>query len=117
MKKIFIIGSSGLLGSSATVFFRNLGYDVVATNSSELDITDISKLEEYINNNQPDVIINCAAFTNVDACETEEGWIRAEALNAKAPVDLARICLEKNITCIHVSTCLLYTSPSPRDPE
>ncbi len=108
MKKIAILGAGGLLGSEATVFFRNSRYEVIAVGSSSLDITDSVQVDNFLYQNKPDVVINCAAFTNVDACETKEGRELAIAINGQAPISLVKKCLQKNITCIHISTDYVF---------
>ena len=108
MKKILIIGANGLLGSETTVFFRKYKYNVVTVDKTELNITDIVQVKNFLQNNKPDVIINCAAFTNVDACETSTGKDLAMQINGQAPIDLVRLCLDENITCMHISTDYVF---------
>ncbi len=108
MKKILIIGANGLLGSETTVFFRKYKYNVVTVDKTELDITDIVQVKKFLQNHKPDALINCAAFTNVDACETSTGKDLAMQINGQAPIDLVRLCLDENITCIHISTDYVF---------
>lgn len=104
MKKIAILGAGGLLGSEATVFFRDAGYEVIAIDNSSLDVTNVVEVKIFLDDTKPDAVINCAAFTNVNACETQEGKKQAMMVNGQAPIDLIEKCLERNIACIHIST-------------
>ena len=67
---ILITGANGQLGNDSITVFRKK-HTVVAQSSQELDIADKSAVEAIVQETQPDVILNCAAFTKVDACETE----------------------------------------------
>ena len=83
--------------SSDKYFFTDVN-QVEGVETTYLDITDLDAIRKMVVDNDVKVIVNCAAWTNVDACETDEKLAAlAEKLNAEAP------------------NCLLYTSPSPRD--
>ena len=123
MKKILVTGANGQLGrairheyAGENVEFINT--DVVMTEEihSTLDITSIDEVMSLVKQTKPDVIINCAAHTNVDKCEQE--WDLAYKINAIGPRNLSIAATETGAKMVHVSTdyvCLLYTSPSPRD--
>ena len=72
----------------------------------ELDITKREETEKYILDNLPDIIINCAAYTNVDKAEEEKE--HAYNINCVGTLNLARICNNYNITLIHTSTDYVF---------
>lgn len=97
--KILILGAKGQLGKALQAQYPNArGVD-----SDELDITDLAQLNDFDWSNVS-VILNAAAYTNVDGAETPEGRIAAWAVNAVAPANLASIALANDITLVHVST-------------
>ncbi len=79
---------------------------VIAVDVDELDITDREATVTYIRRIQPDTVINCAAFTNVDGCETNRD--AAYRVNALGPRNLAMACEKINARLIHVSTDYVF---------
>ena len=73
---------------------------VIPVDVDELDITDREATINYIRRHQPDTVINCAAFTNVDGCETSRD--AAFKVNALGPRNLALACEKVNARLIHV---------------
>ena len=72
MKKIIVTGCNGQLGRAVNLFFKDAAdISFVNTDVGELDITNIDKVMELAREVKPYAIINCAAHTGVDACETE----------------------------------------------
>src|SRR4051794_27411853 len=75
--RVLVTGAKGMLGSDVCAAFRNAGHDVVATARQAekgfvaLDITDLSAARAVLGLYSPDVVVHCAAFANVDACERE----------------------------------------------
>jgi dTDP-4-dehydrorhamnose reductase len=108
MKKILVLGASGSLGSrihqsisnSYGTFFGNS--PVNKSNLYYLDVSNLNKLSQLLEEIQPDVVINCIGFTNVDDCEKfpEKSWI----VNCKSPVDIAEICRVNDVKFVHIST-------------
>ena len=103
--EIVILGAGGRLGAALMREFRPK-YDVVGFNHAQLDLSDLEGLREKVGATTFDVLINAAAFTNVDACETERD--RAFRINADAPGVLAEICNEKDAKLIHFSTDYVF---------
>ena len=96
---IVIIGSKGQLGKALQAKYPNArGVD-----SDELDITNLDQMNAF-DWSGVSVILNAAAYTNVDGAETSEGRVAAWAVNAVAPSNLANIALSNDITLVHVST-------------
>lgn len=104
-KKLLICGSSGQLGSDAV---RVMGdtYELLALNEHELDITRIPDLEDVISSFRPDIILNCAAYTHVDACETEKE--RARDVNAGGPANISQCVKKHGGTLVHISTDYVF---------
>ena len=87
---------------------------VIPVDVDELDITDREATINYIRRHQPDTVINCAAFTNVDGCETARD--AAFKVNAIGPRNLALACEKVNARLIHISTDYVFpgTESEPR---
>ena len=103
--KIVIIGSGGRLGAALTREYRDK-FDVVGFNHAQLDLANCDQVRERVTALDFDVLINCAAFTNVDLCETERE--QAFQINAEAPRVLGEICREKKAKLIHFSTDYVF---------
>jgi dTDP-4-dehydrorhamnose reductase len=103
--RIVITGAGGLVGRVLADVAREQGRDVAALSSSEWDITDPTAAERHIE--AGDVVINCAAYTDVDAAETDEA--RAYAVNAEAPGHLAQACARAGAQFIHISTDYVFS--------
>ena len=103
--KIIIIGSSGRLGAALMREYRGKS-DVEGFNHTQLDLSNLNGVRERLRATNFDVLINAAAFTNVDLCETERD--RAFLINAEAPGVLARICCDKRAKLIHFSTDYVF---------
>ena len=81
-------------------------YDIDGFNHTQLDLSNLNGVRERLRATNFDVLINAAAFTNVDLCETERD--RAFLINAEAPGVLARICCDKRAKLIHFSTDYVF---------
>lgn len=116
--KILITGASGQLGTEIQRQLKNGGSalgpvperlqnaTVIATDVDELDITDRDATIAFVRRHQPDTIISCAAFTNVDGCETNpEGAFKVNAIGAS---NLAQAAERINARLIHVSTDYVF---------
>jgi dTDP-4-dehydrorhamnose reductase len=110
--RIVITGAGGQLGSVLGARAASQGYDVLALTSSQWDITDPGAAERIGQSGlqtglqSGDVVINCAAYTNVDAAESDES--RAYAVNATGPEHIARACAHAGAQLIHVSTDYVF---------
>ncbi len=102
--RIVITGAGGQLGSCLGSLAANQGRDVLAFTSSQWDITDPAAAERIIE--RGDVVINCAAYTNVDGAESDEAG--AYAVNAVGPEHIARACARAGAQLIHVSTDYVF---------
>lgn len=112
MKKILVTGCNGQLGRAIRKEYENEQITFINTDVIEaegiiaLDITDIDQVMRLIKSEKPDVIINCAAHTNVDACEKQ--WDLAYKINAIGPRNLSIAASEVNAKMIHVSTDYVF---------
>ena len=108
MKKVLITGSGGILGSELSNRLNEL-FDVLALPKSSrnnfLDITDFDMMYSIFKNFEPDFVINCAAFTNVDSCESNKQIARN--VNVKGLMNLLK-CMSKNSKMIHISSDYVF---------
>lgn len=112
MRKILLIGQDGMLGSELKeTLERNQENEVEGTTLETLDICDREKVMEKVEEVKPDYIINCAAYTNVDGCETN--FDLAEKVNGKAVLNIADACKGVGATLIHISTDYVFDGDLP----
>lgn len=105
--KVLITGSTGMLGSDlVSLFTKNSKYEVVALDRSALDITDLESIKKVFKSENPDVVINSAAYTKVDKAESEEEL--AFKVNAEGVENLANCCKELGIKLVHFSTDFVF---------
>jgi dTDP-4-dehydrorhamnose reductase len=110
MSRALLVGGSGQLGSE--IRRRWTEYDVVAPPHGELDLEDTGALTAAIARVAPDVVVNCAAFHNVDRCEAEPE--RALAVNALAVARAARACRDRDAVFVTVSSDYVFDGASTR---
>lgn len=111
---ILVTGANGQLGNELRIASKNCDDKYIFTDVNQaegvettyLDITDIEAIRRIVAGKDVKCIVNCAAFTNVDAAETNEAL--AEELNAKAPKNLAVVMTEVNGLLIHISTDYIF---------
>jgi len=103
-KKGLLIGADGQLGTDLRKTFKD--YTILDPLISELDITKFKKVKEYIKRNSPDLIINTAAFHQIDECEKNPQ--KSFLVNTLAVKNLAEICQELNIPLVHISTDYVF---------
>ena len=105
-----ITGGSGQLGIAVLQELDKLGIAFDAWSSKDLDITQSSIVSEAIEKNSPTVIINCAAWTDVDGAESHE--VDASRVNSDGPENLATAAKLSNSKLIHVSTDYVFSGES-----
>jgi dTDP-4-dehydrorhamnose reductase len=103
--RIAIIGAGGRLGAALLRAYRNK-FDVNGFDRAQLDITNFDEVRAKLGARDFDLLINAAAFTRVDLCETQPE--EAFRVNAEAPGVLAEICSEKGARLIHFSTDYVF---------
>lgn len=99
-----VTGAGGQVGVEMQAALRD--GDVVAFTRTQLDITDATAVAAAIETHRPDVVVNAAAYTNVDAAEADEPT--AHAINADGPAHLARACADTGARLLHISTDYVF---------
>ena len=118
MKKILVTGCNGQLGRAIRNEYVKEDVTFINTDVVEgdgivaLDITDVDAVLKLVRETRPDVIINCAAHTNVDACETQ--WDLAYKINAIGPRNLSIAAADVDAKMIHVSTDYVFEGNGTR---
>lgn len=137
MAKVLVTGANGMLGQDLCPILEQNGYEVFKTDISLpltkegdlargvgkslpcqregdhvsgggiLDITDFHSVISVISEQKPDIVIHCAAYTNVD--RAEEDYETAHKINATGTENLAKVCGEKNITLVYISTDYVFS--------
>jgi dTDP-4-dehydrorhamnose reductase len=103
--KIFLTGKQGML-ARAIAEVLSPRHQIVAASHAEADITDENAMRGILQGAQPDAVVNAAAFTDVDACETQQEL--AFRVNAEGPRNLAIICKDLDIPLMHISTDYVF---------
>ena len=101
--KLFIVGANGQLGTALREQYPGSRFADI----TELDITDRASVENFDWSNT-DIVLNAAAFTNVDGAETPEGRTAAWKVNATAVAHLVRACRQHNMTLLHISSDYVF---------
>ena len=99
-------GGRGLVGRALTEHCAAVGDEVLSYGHKDLDISDRDAVRQMILGDRPDVVINCAAWTNVDGCESDQE--RAFAANAAGAENLAAACKETECIFITISTDYVF---------
>jgi dTDP-4-dehydrorhamnose reductase len=100
-----VTGANGQLGRATRALAKEHDVEAVALAHGELDVADAAAVASALERARPDVVLNCAAFTAVDRCETEPDV--AERANALAPSILARACRGRALL-VHLSTDFVF---------
>ena len=103
--KIFLTGKNGQLGHRLENDLKK-NHEVIAVGRDTLDLTNVQLIESKIHQVKPSLIINAAAYTNVDKAEKEKGL--AYKVNALAPKALAEVAKALDIPIIHISTDYIF---------
>jgi dTDP-4-dehydrorhamnose reductase len=114
--RVLVLGRNGQLGRALGVTCPQ-DVELVALDRSQLDLADAQAVERHVRAESPDVLINAAAYTAVDAAESARDV--AFAVNAAAPAAMARACRDCGARLVHVSTDFVFdgTLGSPRAPS
>ena len=105
-ENVLLTGADGQLGQDFQKLFDKLSIKYIVTDYKELDVTNKEKVKEFVDNNDFTMIINCAAYNNVDKAEEEPE--KCYILNSYVPKYLAEICKEKNIIFVTYSTDFVF---------
>jgi dTDP-4-dehydrorhamnose reductase len=107
MSDWLVTGTGGQLGSDVVDVLRAYGEDVVGCDRATLDITDRSAVQAVMADTAPSIVVNCAAYTAVDAAESDEDT--ALEVNAHGPAHLAAGCAASGARLVHVSTDYVFS--------
>lgn len=111
--KILITGSEGQLGKELLrVLNKDNKYYIIPTNKKDLDISNFDLVNEFIKKNEFDIVINCAAYTKVDLCETNKEL--AFKVNALGPKNLAIACEKIGAKFVQISTDYVFDGYSKK---
>ena len=102
MKKIWITGAEGHIGTALLDLLEGVEYQLLPTDIEEVDITKIDEVTQFVHVNRPDVVINCAGLTDVQECENNVD--EAYRVNAIGVRNVALAANEVNAKVIHIST-------------
>tara|TARA_Y100000766_G_scaffold76544_1_gene64865 strand:+ start:2179 stop:3036 length:858 start_codon:yes stop_codon:yes gene_type:complete len=108
--KILVTGSTGQLGKEIRTISSGYVYNWVFSNRKDFDLSKIDKIDSYLDEINPDFIINCAAFTKVDKAENENEL--ADTINHKSIKHIANWCNINDCKLIHISSDYVYNQTS-----
>lgn len=113
MSKILVLGASGQLGSCIkAISSGNQTHQIASTPETEANILNIALLEKVFQQENPEFVINCAAYTAVDKAEDEPDI--AEKINKTGVENISILCKQYGSTLIHVSTDFVFEGNLPR---
>ena len=104
--KILVTGANGMLGQDLCPILEDEDFDVIETDIDTLDITNNKSIDEVFEKYQPDFVIHCAAYTNVDKAEDEKEL--AFKINAEGTENLAKACKKLDIPILYISTDYVF---------
>ncbi len=103
--QVWVLGNQGMLGQAVTQMVHTAGVPYVVSDTN-VDITDSRAVESFAGDHRVTHVINCAAYTKVDACETEETL--ASAVNGAGPAHVARAAVRRGAVALHISTDYVF---------
>ncbi|MBD0356779.1 MAG: dTDP-4-dehydrorhamnose reductase [Rubrobacter sp.] len=113
--RVLLAGAGGQLGLELAGIHPERDHEVVALDRRGLDVADSEAVEGAVDEHEPEMVINAAAYTNVDGCEDETGL--AYAVNALGPRNLAQACERRGCALLHVSTNYVFDGENGRPYE
>lgn len=115
--KVLVTGANGMLGQDLCPILEDVGAFVIETDVDTLDITDAKTVEKVLTDIHPDMVVHCAAYTNVD--KAEEDLKTSELINVTGTENIAESCAKLGITLVYISTDYVFdgTKTEPYTPE
>lgn len=110
--RLLVLGAAGIVGRATVAEAGRRGWPVVGLTRAELDLVDADAVRAALLRHRPDLVVNAAAFTKVDLCESEPE--RAFAVNATAVGDLAGACGRTGARLVHLSTDYVFAGDAAR---
>ncbi len=105
-KKVIVTGSAGILGRALVREMSGAGFSVRGLSHADLDVADLEAVRAALGRHRPDVVVNCAAYTDVDGCEKEERL--AFLVNGIGAKNVALAAAELGASPVHVSTDFVF---------
>lgn len=114
---LLVTGAKGMLGQDLCPILEDAGYEVIETDVDTLDITNAEQVNQVLKDKMPEVVIHCAAYTNVD--KAEDDLKTAELINVTGTENIADACGKLGITMVYISTDYVFdgTKDSPYTPQ
>lgn len=104
--KVLVTGANGMLGQDLCPILEDAGCFVIETDVDNMDITKPEETEVFITGTHPDLVIHCAAYTNVD--KAEEDLETASKINAAGAENIAKVCGKLDIPMVYISTDYVF---------
>ena len=104
--KVLVVGGQGMLGQDVVLSATNAGHDVVRCGRHEMDVADVDSVRRRVDRERPDMVVNCAAWTDVDGAEDAED--AAYAVNATGAGNVAAAAREVDAAVVYVSTDYVF---------
>lgn len=104
--KALVTGSAGMLAKDLIPCLQNQGHEVIAPPEEKLDITNLRVVKDVVDSFVPQLVINCAAYTNVDEAEKQEH--QALIINGVGVQNLCLLCQAHDIPLVHFSTDYVF---------
>lgn len=109
-KKVLVTGANGMLGQDLCPILEDAGYEVIETDIHNLDITNSDNVNKVLQSEKPDIVIHCAAYTNVDRAEIEPET--AKLINVTGTKNIARVCADIGSILVYISTDYVFDGKS-----
>jgi dTDP-4-dehydrorhamnose reductase len=113
--KLLITGAAGMLGHDVCRVAQQAGHEPLAIDLPELDITDARAVLAFFEQQRPEAVLNCAAWTDADGAESHSE--QAHAVNADGAGNLARAAAAIGVPLLHISTDYVFDGQAPLDAE
>ena len=104
--KVLVTGANGMLGQDLCPILEDEGYEVIETDIQTLDITNFEVVKKVLSTEKPDIVVHCAAYTNVDSAE--EAIETARKINADGTKNIAKVCAEIDSELVYISTDYVF---------
>ncbi len=112
MTKVLVTGANGMLGQDLCPILEDEGYEVIETDVQTLDITNFEMVNHVLKEENPDIVIHCAAYTNVD--KAEEDLKTARLINFKGTENIAKACSKIDAALVYISTDYVFSGDSKK---
>lgn len=117
--KVLVTGVKGQLGYDVVNELTKRGHTAIGVDIDEMDITDKHSVQMVIDNNKPDAVIHCAAWTAVDLAEDEDKIALVRAVNTEGTRNIAEVCKKLNCKMMYISTDYVFNGQGtePWEPD